>query len=126
MRNLRIDHPGTPIVIAGDLNTQGEEAEILLRRLGLFQARPSDENSFYSRKNPEGLHSWIDHIASTEIPGPLENILDAEYISDHVPIVTRIAISPKLCDRGRVRKRIQHVVKADITQAEVQRVLRNS
>ena len=56
----------------------------------------------------------------------MENILDAEYISDHVPIVAGVAIPPKLCDRGGGRKRIQHVVKADITQAEVQRVLRNS
>ena len=65
MLNLRIDHPGTPIVLAGDLNAQGEEVEGLLRRLGLFQARPGDEHSFYSRKKPDGHHSWIDHVAST-------------------------------------------------------------
>ena len=33
---------------------------------------------------------------------------------------------PKLCDQGRGRKRIQHVVKAGITQREVQRVVKNS
>ena len=66
VRNLKVDHPATPIVLVGYLNIQGEEAEVLLLRLGLSQARPEDEHSFYSLTEAAGwARSWIDHIAST-------------------------------------------------------------
>ena len=48
--NLRRDHPNVPLVMAGDLNAQNEEAEELIRGLNLVQSRPRDANSFYSLK----------------------------------------------------------------------------
>ena len=55
--NLRRDHPGIPLIMAGDLNAQRGEARDLIRRINLVQSQPRDADSFHSLQQGNGHRS---------------------------------------------------------------------
>ena len=124
--NLRREHPNVPLVLAGDLNIQGEEAREAIRGLNLIQAKPTSPDTFFSLRQENGHRSWVDHIAVSEQLTTLNNVTEANFPSDHVPITTRVAIPHLACNQGQERRQIQHVLQRDLTDQQVQRILKNT
>ena len=79
--------------MAGDLNIDAEEAQVLIGGLDLNLARPGgDANRFYYYRRGD-YSSWIDHIGYSGTCGPLTNSF-IEYLSqnDHVPIMADLDV----------------------------------
>ena len=74
--------------MAGDLNAQGEQAREIIRGLDLVQSQPLDGDSFYSLKQGDGHTSWVDHIAASDQLTTLQQVLNTDFPSDHIPITT--------------------------------------
>ena len=56
----------------------------------------------------------------------LANAPASDFPSDHIPITTEVTIPPMDCRPGQGRRRIQHVLHRDLSDAQIQRILRNS
>ena len=56
----------------------------------------------------------------------LENITNTDFPSDHTPITAEVNVPKVNCNQGQRRRRIQHVLRRDLSDLQIQRILKNS